>query len=441
MTDFRVEFEWQDPLGARGPELRATWSWLRIVVNGQPVTRVFDEQSMTVREAVHVPLYPLAESLATHWWSLWNEAPPSQPADRPDYEARHSLVGAREGYALPALRIDPTGGAVILSWYRERLPAHRLEFIDSGKFRAEKRLVKREISSFIDTVVGRLQAMGIADSLLQQEWEAIRSADREEREFCECAGSLGLDPYSLAPSLQQDILEAANRLPKPIVGEFFHAARTTELPAEAAEISEALSQAENNETDLASLRDLRHIAQGWLKTAGALPWEQGYSFAQELRAHLGLDGTPLKSIESVAHAVGTTKQDLSPVLTEFPNRDTPFVALMAMNNSLSPAFALRKARPPSLLFHFCRAFFEYLCSANQGSALISEANTEQQKRNRAFAAEWLAPAAALRTHINTPTVTWEQTEEVAEEFGVSAFVIRHQLENHRIAHVQDTQNM
>lgn len=116
----------------------------------------------------------------------------------------------------------------------------------------------------------------------------------------------------------------------------------------------------------------------------------------------------------------------------------PFVALVGINHRLSPAFVLRPALPASTRFHFCRALFEYLYPPIRRSALITDANTEQQKRNRAFAAELLAPASALRARIGTPMVTWEQTEEIADEFGVSAYVISHQLVNHGIASVQQT---
>jgi transposase len=50
----------------------------------------------------------------------------------------------------------------------------------------------------------------------------------------------------------------------------------------------------------------------------------------------------------------------------------------------------------------------------------------------------IVPASALRTLIKIPTVTWDQVEEVAAEFGVSPYIIRYQLENHSIAEVQDT---
>lgn len=38
MNSLRIEFEWQDPGGARGEELRATWASLSIFIDNHPVT-------------------------------------------------------------------------------------------------------------------------------------------------------------------------------------------------------------------------------------------------------------------------------------------------------------------------------------------------------------------------------------------------------------------
>jgi Zn-dependent peptidase ImmA (M78 family) len=56
-------------------------------------------------------------------------------------------------------------------------------------------------------------------------------------------------------------------------------------------------------------------------------------------------------------------------------------------------------------------------------------------RNRAFAAEFLAPAEALRASISQKLVDPHELEVLADRFRVSPFVIGHQLRNHRIATV------
>jgi hypothetical protein len=327
----------------------------------------------------------------------------------------------------------------MFSWSPEALPFHRLEFTGRGTAWVETKLVKARLSSLITAVAGRLEANEITDTLLQQDWEAIQSADPDETMFCECAGALGLDPYSLNDVQRHEIEEAGRRLPEEIVTEFFPAARKGELIADADEIHEALVCAQSNVEDLASLKELRRVAAGWNEVPVVKPWEQGYSFAQKVRTHLGLDGKPLKSIREVGNAVGVNEEILLPVLSRFQSHSRPFAALMGINDKSSPAFVLREAASPSSeLFHFCRALFEYLRSPIRRSALITDANTEEQKRNRAFAAEFLAPASALRARVKARVVTEEQAEDLAAELGVSVYVIERQLINHGIASVQQT---
>ena len=69
----QIEFDWEDPQAAKGPELRATWARLRILINNVPVTQVLDSSARSVRDGIYIPLYPLAEWLAMHWWSLFHE--------------------------------------------------------------------------------------------------------------------------------------------------------------------------------------------------------------------------------------------------------------------------------------------------------------------------------------------------------------------------------
>ena len=100
----------------------------------------------------------------------------------------------------------------------------------------------------------------------------------------------------------------------------------------------------------------------------------------------------------------------------------------------SPAFALRARRSDSQRFHFCRALGEVLLSPGSDT-LLTRTYSERQQRNRAFAAEFLAPASGLRDRISRPVVDADDIDGLAAEFGVSPYVIEHQIKNHRIAHV------
>jgi Zn-dependent peptidase ImmA (M78 family) len=77
--------------------------------------------------------------------------------------------------------------------------------------------------------------------------------------------------------------------------------------------------------------------------------------------------------------------------------------------------------------------FEYLLAGDAPAAIVAPTFSDRQKRNWAFAAEFLVPAAQLRRKIAGHVVTEEQAEDLAEEFGTSVLVIQHQIENYRLA--------
>ncbi len=55
--------------------------------------------------------------------------------------------------------------------------------------------------------------------------------------------------------------------------------------------------------------------------------------------------------------------------------------------------------------------------------------------SRAFAAEFLAPHAMLKQDLSGSDVGEDEINELAGEYGVSAFAIKHQIENHNLAQV------
>ena len=172
-SDITIDFEWVDaPKGVQGAELKATWARLSIIVDGYPVTRVYDECSKTTRDFVCLPLHPLAEWLAEQWWHLWSEQRPLESAtaeNRADYNGRHSFVNCREGYALPPIQIELVNSFVLVSWLPERLPNARLEFLGQGTAWFEMETIRDKFSLLVDAVVDRLHANKISDTYLQQE--------------------------------------------------------------------------------------------------------------------------------------------------------------------------------------------------------------------------------------------------------------------------------
>jgi Zn-dependent peptidase ImmA (M78 family) len=110
-------------------------------------------------------------------------------------------------------------------------------------------------------------------------------------------------------------------------------------------------------------------------------------------------------------------------------------AVVARTPSESPYFAVQRRHEAGTVFTLCRALFEYLIANDASVAIVTQTYSERQKRNRAFAAEFIAPAQRLRESINTKIVTEEDIQDLALSFGTSDFVIRHQIQNHRLARI------
>ena len=77
--------------------------------------------------------------------------------------------------------------------------------MDSDEFR-------EHCAGLIDQVIRRLVSLGIDETLLQEEWNAIQTADDDEARFCETAAGLGWDPYALGDGKRDCVLQFAEKL-------------------------------------------------------------------------------------------------------------------------------------------------------------------------------------------------------------------------------------
>ena len=155
-----------------------------------------------------------------------------------------------------------------------------------------------------------------------------------------------------------------------------------------------------------------------------------------MRQQLELDGAPLHSIGALAKGLGEDPAVLTRVTRARNFRGAALVnGVVTSDENGFPAFAVQSGRASTRRFHFCRGLAEVLISPDS-DALLTQARSSRQQRSRAFAAEFLAPSAALQTRVSRPMLSEDDVEELAAEFGVSAWVIEYQLQNHKIAQVR-----
>ncbi|MCP4696339.1 MAG: hypothetical protein GY862_05775 [Gammaproteobacteria bacterium] len=431
MSNFSLKFNWEKPQGAKGKELRATWAYLTITVNGKPVTRVcsYAKKNKTVRDGIYLPLYPLAEWLAGNWWFLFHEHETERRKNASSYLERHSLDYAKEGYALPSLTIRPTGNKILLECRSSNAPLQRAEFIGNGEDYLDSEEVREELAGFIDTVVTRLENKNVPDTFLAALWKAIKESYRvsEEYEFCIVAAKLGLNPYNVSLDEEKDIILASQNIPAELAGEFFSAVDVGGLQKQAAWLSDTLNGIQSHPSSLSSLKDLQSDIP---KIHPQLPWNEGYKCAMDLRKKLKIT-EKIDTLDDFDKIFGQSKGSWKSSILSKPN--SYFDGLLGIKADGSPGFAVTKNRDDSKKFAICRALFEYLYVQPKTSSLISATRSEQQKRNRAFAAEFLSPSELLRECIQKNVITNQEIDEIAEVFCVSSHVIRYQIENRRLA--------
>ena len=214
--------------------------------------------------------------------------------------------------------------------------------------------------------------------------------------------------------------------------DFFAVADFASLPFQAAQVLGALKASRNNHANLMSLKALKEAIVGAKRPQGP-PWRQGYEIAYDLRQRLNLNGDKLSSLPSLAKALQISTKQLGAAIVKTTALPRSLDALGATNSRQSPGFAISERREEAIRFSFCRALFEYLTVPAGQPLIVTRARSERQKRNRAFAAEFLVPAELLREALPGPVVGDEDIDALAAGFGVSPSVVRHQIENHELA--------
>ena len=435
MPKHDFELDWVDAEGVNGPELAATWASLRIHAGDTVITRVLDARAKTVRNFVHVPLYPLAEWLATNWWFLTNEyGNPAKEAD-PAFRRRHALRSGREGYAFPDLEVVSSGARTHLVWKRNLSPWTKVEFLEEGQIWTDSNEFQESCSDLVDQVIRRLLSLGVEGTFLEEEWTAIQAGDTDESEFCETTAGLGWDPYDLDDEGRALVLRLAEVLNGAVLEEAIAALDPLTLTTGSAAIANAIEDAKSNGLSLDRLKRIRRQILREADFSKLGPWDAGYSAARRLRRDLDLDGDPLSTMDEVVKALGEDPASLGKVRHPVSFQGAGLVdGVITRGEGDNPAFAFRSFHGYNWRFHFCRALAEVLASPGTDT-LLTRAHSERQQRNRAFSAEFLAPSRGLRKKVSVPVVDAEDIDELAVEFGVSSLLIEHQVVNHRIARV------
>jgi hypothetical protein len=374
-----------------------------------------------------------------NWWHILYESE-GEVLDRSseEFQRRHNLLHAGDGYFYPSLLFlsggDGDEGVTELQVDARRTELRRYIPDTLGPVPVSTTELKNTLADFVNTVIARLEDQGVSDTELQREWQLIETMDLEASEFSRYVATAGLDPNDIDQETADRVAGLAESVPRDEWDTLFSNAESRiellEQGKEAIERHRAELATTDYEVDVA--RNLRYILS---KPVGVRPWQSGYELARAVRSELDIEQVLFGSLESLQRVFGIEDQALQALVRR---HDIPYDALVGVNPTGSPGIVMNGVGSGTSrqAFLFCRAMGEYLGSTVDAEYIISKAKTMRQKRNRAFAAEFLAPSALLRQHVHKAIVGGVDVEDLADRFGVSEMVIIHQLENHAIAHVE-----
>lgn len=431
-TRLKYVIEWESAPSVRGDEHRATWARFELWVDDTCVTQLEDSNSGSARRSIYVSLYPLAEWITFNWWplfydyrSMWKL---EKSRTRNPYRQRqawseirsHTLRDAGDGFLWPDLAILPKDDAeTFLVWHKDQTVPNNWtsRFISDGSTRVKTDEVIHFLSSIVEEVIGRLREQGITKSSLMDEWDRIRSCEDDERDFCVAAAQLGLDPYSEeAISLEERIIRISSTVTGDTLLDFLGVARPHSLDEEIDWILSAADESQRSSENTLPSISLPDSSESSLRSS---PWRLGWHEASTLRRNLDL--APTQAIRLDNWVRTATK----------PTLNVKMQALGFASSSNIGSLVLGKSHVHKKTSRFVQArALWHLAHRPTGIFLVVESYGIRQKIERAFAAEFLAPAEGIKEMLSDPSAaSLDEVERIADTFDVSAFVIQHQIEN------------
>lgn len=399
----------------------ATLSMIEFCVDGAPILKVLDRELNFVRHHLIAPAYPLAKWLTENLAFIRLEWPPSE--DRMGYEDRHSLRYGGDGYAAPDL-IFRSGGDLVEVEFRPRtLKFQPLEFLGQMKGWIRSDVVVEGIARFVGATCELLKMGGEKCRAAAGELSSSLEAGIQRKPDLAVALGLSVPPRAIL-NLPLDQFDDQ-------VAEFAASTTKSRVYSDIIWARDWFEKLNRKKSGWKKLTDLRAGLSNEQRSQApdSTPWSAGYSLARSARKLLGLEAKPIGDDRAIialldGEWIGAPHKEGQESDIEGIGHPKGLVSTAYPKGTTGAGFAL------------CRGIHEAIVSRRK-VPLVTGAYTMAQMSNRAFAAEFLAPAEALKQRIGGTRVGAYKLDSLAEEFSVSPMVIAHQVENHRLGEIRN----
>lgn len=417
----KFSVEWLDGGENAAVEERATLCDLRIFVGDDNACMFLDDGACEVFDSLRVPAVHLAEGIARDWWRIFGGR-----------DRRQSLVPYRTGFVLPALRFGCDGSTFAIESDQLHCANPGVRFWQVAGEQCSRSVAEQELAAFVGVVVEKLADDGIRDCEAALAWERVCASreDPAEAAFCEAAGALDVDPYSMADQDADFIERAGAFFADEALIEFLasgaHGTGKFRFPVSTMNWLDGLRTRKPYESTLPKLKDLRdQIGDIAWRRANEPAWAHGHRVANVAANELNIDGRDVATPEALTRRLGSKDfqrvhaKDIEPGIRAVVAPD----AAVHLRDRGRGKFSWAEQAET---FALTRAVGSVLCLPQTERLVVNNLHyAEQQAVGRAFAAQLLAPMDKVREMAEDG----REEREIADEFNVSPWVVTHQLNN------------
>ena len=420
-ASFSIDYEW---LGREhGDALeRATLAEISIALNEAHATELHDRSARSVRLGARLGAYHLACWFASNWWRLrWEPARCTA-----SWQMSHKVGAAGGGYVWPDLEFSSDGGSVFIRSHRTQgAPWEPIQYLRDLDAAISPDRYEQAVDGFVGGVLARLASERVKEEDLCTLWKEVLG----ERQDPECyawrklEAILGFDADEAPHELMRAMEEAVKVYGRSAIEEVA-ADRMDDTPSHLSLLASVKEQ-ELPSVSMPSANEVRsQIAE-----AGSLglPWVRAERAAASAREVWSIASGPV------------TNRMLGNIFEIDQNLIPPSVGLA--DNALTAGFrdapdsngfrvCLGKRHVTSRRFALARLVGDHLVTG-PGDRLLpaTDAKTERQKLQRAFAQAFLCPFDELQDFFRVDAPTDDTIEDAAAHFEVSPLLIKSTLVN------------
>jgi hypothetical protein len=425
---FSIDFNWlHRDYGCA--EERATLAELVIRVGSCCITELEDRIARTVRPGARLSAYQLAQWFALNWWRLrWEPK-----RNTINWKLAHQIGAAGKGYLWPDISLSSDGGTVTIrarpTAATDTQPVRYLNTLDAAIAVDD---FEKAIQNFMDGVIGRLDNEVQSETALKTLWREIlqERSDPASSNRRKLEAIMGFDPGD-APDLLLDMLEKMKNTYGCAAIEEIAAAS----PDNAAEDVNLLWNSVRPESVPLRIPRYDVIRQRLSENAQRLPpspWRYAETAARITRQEWEIKAGPIsnKIFEDILHIpqnIIWSRKLISDMPMSVGFREDGDINAMSVYIDRKPVTSRR--------FALGRLVGDLIGAENCDRLLpVTEAVTQRQKFQRAFAQELLCPFTELSEFLGSRKPDDNVIEDAAALFEVSPLMIRTILVSKEIIH-------